>query len=88
MSDFAKTLHLPATLGGFSDFMAISANSSTLNLNLSACWSRNDPVPAAQTEFNEKSLTDSPSVIISLESSPPISKIVLTSGLNRFVAIT
>jgi len=87
MSDFANTLHLPAILGGFFDFSASSLNSSIVSLSLSACWSRKEPVPAAQTEFMEKSLTERPfsPKSMSFESSPPISIIVLIWGKSLCV---
>ena len=93
MSDFAKTLHLPAILGGFWDFKAALLNSSMVNPSLDACWSRNEPVPAAQTPFIAKSAI---SIFLvaslnfnkrSFESSPPISIAVLTSGWKRSIAL-
>ena len=82
MSDFANTLHRPAILGGFFDCRARLLNSSMVSRNRSACWSRKEPVPAAQTEFIEKSFIARPSSprTISLESSPPISMIAETSS--------
>jgi hypothetical protein len=59
ISLLANTLHRPAMRGGFFDLSESSLNCSMLILSLSACWSRNDPVPAAQTEFMEKSSTPS-----------------------------
>ena len=48
--------------------------------SLSACSSRNDPVPAAQALFISKSTMTPLSMLIYLESWPPISKMVSTSG--------
>ncbi len=78
MSDFANTLHLPAIVGGFFDLRLSSLNSSIVSLSLSACWSRNEPVPAAHTEFMENSFTPFSPSIMSFESSPPSSIMVLT----------
>ena len=86
MSLFANTLQRPAIRGGSFDFSESSPNSFSMEIPMRfACWSRKEPVPAAQRVFSWKSdnleaLLSSSSMNISLESSPPISKIVLTSG--------
>ncbi len=82
ISDLAKTLHLPAIRGGVLDLRQSELNSSIESLSLSACWSRKEPVPAAQTEFIAKSFAERESSpkTMSLESSPPSSITDLTWG--------
>jgi len=53
--------------------------------SFSACSSRNEPVPAAQTLFIVKSTTTPLSMLMNFESCPPISKIVSTVG-SRYIA--
>ena len=56
MSDFANTVQRPATRAGLVDRSARSGKSVSMDKpSRSACWSRKEPVPAAQTEFIEKS---------------------------------
>ncbi|KJJ83159.1 hypothetical protein OMAG_002969 [Candidatus Omnitrophus magneticus] len=87
MSDLANTLHLPAIRGGALDAAARSLNPSRVSLRRSACWSRNEPVPAAHTAFIEKSFIPFfSSSMISFESSPPISITVFTWGKRTFTA--
>ena len=92
MSLFANTLHRPAMRGGFSLLSAASLNSSIVKPSREACWSRNEPVPAAHSVFVAKSRTrtcpfsGSRSSRISFESSPPISITVRTSGVRAAVA--
>jgi len=93
MSDLAKTEHLPAMRGGRCDRRARSPNSRSIDRpSRLACWSRNDPVPAAQTVFIEKSSMmprsedGSSRTRMSLESSPPISMIVRAPGQRRAAA--
>ncbi len=92
MSLLAKTEHLPATLGGCSLFKARWPKASMVRPILKACWSRNEPVPAAHTEFIWKSamrsFPSSPSgaMKMSLASWPPISIMVLASGWKTSVA--
>src|SRR5574341_729579 len=57
MSLLAKTLQRPATAGGRLDLRAIAPNSSMERWRRWACWSRKEPVPAAQAVFMEKSAT-------------------------------
>jgi len=87
MSLLAKTLQRPATAGGTFDLRAMAPNSSIVRLSRVACWSRKEPVPAAQAVFMEKSsiLVPPPSSCprtMSLASSPPISMMVLAPGWN------
>ena len=90
MSVLAKTEHLPAMRGGRFERRANSPNSSMAIPSRLACWSRKDPVPAAQREFIEKSFKirtpeESSLKRISLESWPPISIRVFIS-LRKFWA--
>ena len=56
MSLLAKTLHRPAIRGGFLDCSASSPNSPSMETPIRlACWSRKEPVPAAQMLFMAKS---------------------------------
>ncbi len=55
--------------------------------SFSACSSRKDPVPAAQTLFISKSTTLPPQILMYLESCPPISKTVSTSGQASTAAL-
>ena len=55
--------------------------------SFSACSSRKVPVPAAQTLFISKSTTTPWSSVMYLESWPPISKIVSTSGSKNAAAV-
>ncbi len=94
MSDFAKTVHLPAIRGILAAFSATSLNSSIVNRSLEACCSRKDPVPAAHRAFIEKSFTRSGafpfpvcSNMISFESSPPISMMLPVAGCKRPIAL-
>jgi len=87
MSLFANTLQRPAIRGGFSDFIASSPNSFSMEIPMRlACWSRKEPVPAAHILLRVKSerrlvfSASSSCIKISLESSPPISITVFTSG--------
>ncbi len=51
MSDFANTLHLPATVAPRPAPAASLASSSTSSPSLPACCSMNDPDPAAHCWF-------------------------------------
>ena len=89
MSLFANTLQRPAIRGGSTDRRAISPNSFSIATPiLLACWSRNEPVPAAQMLFISKSTSPvrpvevSFSRIMSFESSPPISITLFASGYS------
>ena len=61
--------------------MARSPNCSTGTPSLVDWWSRNEPVPAAQTVFMAKSVTMPSRSSMSLESWPPISSTVRTPGM-------
>ena len=89
MSDLAKTVQRPATRAGRSACIAMSANSSSIEMpSRSACWSRNAPVPAAQSMFMAKSTSSIRPFVSSHETDrnllswPPISMIVFASGWN------
>ncbi len=84
ISLFAKTEHRPAIRGTVRLCNASSPNSPSISIpSRWACWSRNEPVPAAHTVFRAKSRTLLlPSCLlikISLLSWPPISIIVACS---------
>jgi len=94
MSLLAKTEQRPAMRGTWTLRMAISPHSSSIETpRRDACWSRNEPVPAAHSVFMAKSrirrrpVIGSSSSRISFESSPPISMIVRTSGCSAPVAL-
>ena len=87
MSDLAKTVQRPATRAGWREARARRANSPSMRMpRRSACWSRNEPVPAAHSAFMAKSPSaiwpeaSSHSTERNLESCPPISMTVRASG--------
>ena len=87
MSDLAKTVQRPAIRAGLREARASAANSPSMRMpSRSACWSRNEPVPAAQRAFMAKStstiwpLVASHSTERNLLSWPPISITVRASG--------
>ena len=80
MSDSAKTEQRPAIWAPSFASSASPPNSSTGISSLAAWWSRNEPVPAAQTVFMAKSVTTPSRSRMSLESCPPISITVRTPG--------
>ena len=95
MSDLAKTVQRPAMRAGFSDCMAMLANSFSISISSrSACWSRKAPVPAAQRLLSAMSTsTILPSVSshftdMNLLSCPPISTIVRAWGTYSPMART
>ena len=49
MSDLANTEQRPAILAAFSARATMPPTSSMANCNRPACWSRKEPVPAAQS---------------------------------------
>ncbi len=75
-----KTVHLSPRRTGTADPRAIGPKSSIATPSFSACSSRKEPVPAAQTLFISKSTTLPSLMEMYLESWPPISKMVSTSG--------
>ncbi|GBE01407.1 hypothetical protein BMS3Abin08_00836 [bacterium BMS3Abin08] len=83
-----NTVHRSPSLQGLSEEKAHSANSPFIEISsFSACSSRKEPVPAAHALFISKS-TITPSLReIYLESWPPISKIVSTSGSIKAEAV-
>ena len=87
ISDSANTEHRPAILTGLSHFRASAPKSSMGMPSLAAWWSKKEPVPAAQTVFMAKSTTIPSRSIIILESCPPISIMVFTSGIMLEAAI-
>ncbi len=76
-----NTVHCLPRSAGERDFMASSAKCSLMEIpSDSACSSRKEPVPAAQILFMAKSLIPPSLTETNLESWPPISMIVSTSG--------
>ncbi len=83
-----KTVHRSPKRPGLSASRASAPNSSSMRMpSFSACSSRNEPVPAAQTLFISKSTTAPRFRLMYLESWPPISKIVSTSGSRWTAAV-
>ncbi len=88
MSDSMKTVHLSPIGGGVVHPSARSLNSPLMLMpSLSACSSRKEPVPAAQTLFISKSTTTPSLRAMYLESCPPISNMVSTSGSISAAAV-
>ena len=83
-----NTVHRSPSLAGVREASARSPNSPTIEMpSFSACSSRKLPVPAAQTLFISKSTTTPVLERMNLESWPPISKIVSTSGSKKTAAV-
>ncbi len=88
MSDSMKTVHLSPIGGGAEQPSASSLNSPFMLMpSLSACSSKKEPVPAAQTLFISKSTTTPSFKAMNLESCPPISNIVSTCGSISAAAV-
>ena len=88
MSDSMKTVQRSPMGGGVEQPRASSLNSPFMLMpSLSACSSRKEPVPAAQTLFISKSTTTPFFRAMYLESCPPISNMVSTSGSITAAAV-
>ncbi len=88
MSLSIKTVHRSPIDVGAAHPSASSLNSPFMDMPiLSACSSRNEPVPAAQTLFISKSTTTPFFNAIYFESWPPISNIVSTVGSMTAAAV-
>ncbi len=70
----------PSRVGAVEERASWANSPLMLTPSLSACSSRNEPVPAAQASFMAKSTTTPFSIEMNLESCPPISKIVSTGS--------
>jgi len=85
---FMNTVQRSPNFPGLFEDRARLPNSSTMLMpSFSACSSRKDPVPAAQTLFISKSTTVPLSMLMYLESWPPISKTVSTVGSRSMAAV-
>jgi len=83
-----KTVQRSPIFTGHSEERARDPNSPLMETSsFSACSSRKEPVPAAQTLFISKSTTTPLSTLIYFESCPPISKIVSTLGSMWMAAV-
>ena len=83
-----KTVHRSPSRPGAREPRAICPNSPTMLIpSFSACSSRKDPVPAAQTLFISKSTITPFWMLMYFESWPPISKMVSTLGSMQIAPV-